>query len=910
MQGPRSSVWTIDNDAERTDNVTATLPHVVSGYQVASDLFEINDVGVVSVRSTEIADNGVANLAKIDDPEGPSTFTFNVNIFVDTVPGTDANTSILVPDPEAAARMARKGFVAANENDLTNDLDEVNTLSVTVRILKAPQDNEFAAIPASAAQNDLLYGKQGQLMGVALKGLTGGMTVIAVTDETVNDSAVANADQAIYGEADAQNVVWLKYGEGDTETDPAITNDSPLLGEGASPIVTSSPAEVTFTIRVDTDSTNDDKDGTETALDDQEPPQPIENILTDDRLITFTTSIDLLNVLEFATGAGAADGTADKPYSFSIRSNGEMGRQAGVIMLMGAAASEDVDVLVRGDAPFTAVPRKVGNTYDQVVVQASRQLTPADEGMHDIVVTINGRALPTRTAQANVKIQVTASNAVPVVDSTALTNGKLILSVPESDKTASETATTTTNGLITAMTGTPLTNTLIVGGDFSSYVSDDNPLTYGVDGTTAFAFKTGTSLLIPVNDLVVMGAKPAADETDNPLTTDVDESLTLYTAPGGGKFSNGEETTTVPYDDVTYGFKVVIRDSANTVEIPVELTVMANEPVSLIKATGPETYQSTDSFGFVIADLADYVSDPESGALTYTDTVVPVVAPFQLEDATGEVKVTFPGRVTGANVWALTVSVDDGFMNTFVEALNDDGTSQQPKKYEAVVDQTVTITITATEGTPPRRVPHGITVDEHTAVDTVVGSVASLIDSVDNFEEVGGSTGSDHFDVVETGDGMGNIVIKSDLDADADDAVTTMLLSVKAFGENNIELGEVSVLITIRAINEVPKFVTTDDYARSIDENAQTSATVGAVVVATDADAGADGEITYSVSNKKDVPFDVITTDDGTGQIVVDEDSKRQINILNQPYTVKVKATDGGGESATQDVVVGDPWHQ
>ena len=421
-----------------------------------------------------------------------------------------------------------------------------------------------------------------------------------------------------------------------------------------------------------------------------------------------------------------------------------MGRQAGVITLMGAADLEDVDVIVRGGGPFTAVPRKIGDAYDQVVVQASRQLTPADEGMHDIVVTINGRALPTRTAEAYARIQVTASNAVPELDPAFLTNGKLILSVPESDKTASETVTTTTNGLITAMTtGTTPTETLVAGGDLSAYVSDDNTLTYSVDDATAFTFKAGTSLLIPSGNLAVTGVKAGTGKIDDPSTADIDESKTIYRAPSGGKFSNELATTNVAFDNVKYEFNVIVRDAANTVPIPVELTVVPNKPVSAVAdASGAEGYESTNPFGHVIVDLADYVTDPEGGVLTYVDVIDPAVAPFQLEDATGEIKVTFPGRVTGTNVWELTVTVEDGFVNTFGEVLNDDGTSKDPKEYEDVVDQTVTITITATEGTPPQRIPHSISVDEHTAVDTVVGSVATLIDNVIEYEEVAGSTGS------------------------------------------------------------------------------------------------------------------------------------------------------------------------
>ena len=534
----------------------------ISGYQVDSSLFQIDGAGVVSARNAMMPDPDTAgqfipnpegtarNLTTINNPDGPNTFTFTVNVFVDTDTSVDSNLAIAPPDgidPEVAARNARNGFVQAatvTADDFDNDLDEVNTLTVTVRILKAKALTAFAAIPASASANDLLYGTEGQSRGVQVTGLASGMTIRDIVEADGEVADTVDGSTAIYGVADAQNVVWLKYVETYNTAEDGTNGD---LLDASGNIPTEGAASVQFTASVDTNPSNADKDGTRTTdLIVDGVTITAQNNVADDVSVIFVANITLYDVLEFAPAGIAAtdpDGSADKPYSYSIRSNAEMGRQAGVIVLMGAADAEDVDVIVRGGGPFTAVPRKVVDAYDQVVVQASRQLTPADEGMHDIVVTINGRALPTRTAEAYVRIQVTASNAVPIVDAAVLTNGKLILSVSESDKTASETATTTTNGLITAMTtGTSPTNTLVAGGDLSVYVIDENTLTYSVDDATAFNFKAGTSLLTPSGDLAVTGVKAATGKIDDPSTADIDESKTIYEAQSGGKFSNPEST--------------------------------------------------------------------------------------------------------------------------------------------------------------------------------------------------------------------------------------------------------------------------------------------------------------------------------------------------------------------------------
>ena len=67
----------------------------------------------------------------------------------------------------------------------------------------------------------------------------------------------------------------------------------------------------------------------------------------------------------------------------------------------------------------------------------------------------------------------------------------------------------------------------------------------------------------------------------------------------------------------------------------------------------------------------------------------------------------------------------------------------------------------------------------------------------------------------------------------ADPKTDSYLLSVSVTGANNVNLGEISVVIDIMGVNEAPAFDSTDDSARDIPENAQTGTDVGAVVKAT-----------------------------------------------------------------------------
>ena len=191
-----------------------------------------------------------------------------------------------------------------------------------------------------------------------------------------------------------------------------------------------------------------------------------------------------------------ADGSSDKPYTSSIRSSATEGTQADVINIDGSASAEDVDVIVRGGGPFTASPRKTGEgeaaAYTQVVIMASRDLTIADEGMHNIVITINGRALPTRTAQAYARIRITASNPAPT--SVYDADNPLVVEIAETDDEL--------GNLIDADDDLKT--------DLADYVTDDSDasgLRYTVVGTTVF--DTDGSKLIVTGDVSDSGKSPA-----------------------------------------------------------------------------------------------------------------------------------------------------------------------------------------------------------------------------------------------------------------------------------------------------------------------------------------------------------------------------------------------------------------
>ena len=90
----------------------------------------------------------------LNDADGKSVFTFNLNIYVDTDTALDTGRGVL-PSPNTAnipADQVGPESPTNRVNDLIDDRDEINTIPITVRILKVDGDEDedeiaFATVP-------------------------------------------------------------------------------------------------------------------------------------------------------------------------------------------------------------------------------------------------------------------------------------------------------------------------------------------------------------------------------------------------------------------------------------------------------------------------------------------------------------------------------------------------------------------------------------------------------------------------------------------------------------------------------------------------------------------------------------------------------------------------------------------
>ena len=876
----------------------------ISGYQVNSDLFQISDMGAFTV-SADAAE-------KLNDPDRPNVFTFNVNIFVDTNTEEDGDTTKTLSEEETANEGARDGFVEGDGvDDDSNDLDEVNTITVVVRVLKAA-DADFAAIPGMASVNDILYGTEGESQDVAITGLTSDMTVREVTEDNA----------AIYGENGAGDLVSLKY------TDPE--NADITVTDGAR----SRDVTVLFTVNVDTDKDNADGIGDGNA--ENAAGDPVANDDEDDRLVIFTASITVYNVLKYVSEPETpseatplrADGSSDNPYTSSIRSSATEGTQADVINIDGSASAEDVDVIVRGGGPFTASPRKTGEgeaaAYTQVVIMASRDLTIADEGMHNIVITINGRALPTRTAQAYARIRITASNPAPTSGYDA--DNPLVVEIAETDDEL--------GNLIDADDDLKT--------DLADYVTDDSDasgLRYTVVGSTVF--DTDGSKLIVTGDVSDSEQKPGTGaEEDDEDTINVDETVTVYVRDDGGKFgADGTKAeTTDEFGDITYKFSVKVQDAANSLTIPVVVKLNVNEPVMQVTDSLPAgiTYDAehkvlVDDDDDEETDLVEVTMPTYFVTAPYSDRDVPVTLfnfgqlasdsdsgddldaevagnpPHIVHDGTtNNVILTYmpPNAETGI-VSVVTVGVNDGFNPP--EADEDDNVAD---------DVNLRIEITVTE-IPPEPITSNfvsITVAENSTDCSQTGvasgcSVAGVVTGGETYSIESGVDGGDTNYEIDASTGAITVKVAPDFE---DGKSPAFLVNVQ--NSDGDLAGLISIRVSITDVDEAPIIteMPTGDVAW-VYENFQINDAVvtkvstqatpdvdndpDTVVVATDPEGMA---LTYSIENK--VPFSIDA--DGTLRVSGVLEADDVAAGTQKTHEVNVKVEDPAGNSSMTTVTV------
>ncbi|MCE2426396.1 MAG: cadherin repeat domain-containing protein, partial [Pseudomonadales bacterium] len=448
--------------------------------------------------------------------------------------------------------------------------------------------------------------------------------------------------------------------------------------------------------------------------------------------------------------------------------------------------------------------------------------------------------------------------------------------------------------------------------DVSDNVMDPNPLTYTED-SAAFEFSENSGILVPTADIVAstrvpLTGDPAADATDDPSTTHVDESEVYYTrSAGDGVFSNGQSATNVADDDVTYEFTVTVADSANTIYIPVELTIDVNEAPEITSAvttdatTGALSYSGMamvddDARGVSILDLGTLVTDAD-GVLTFE-----ISAPAP---AAGETQADLPPELSESNGHVTLLFVPTGLETksyTFVVEASD---GYNP---EDGVDETIAVTIDVTIVRPERAYPTlRINVDEEFTGDAMdengnTVSVSGVIAGATEWLIIGhsgadGSTAADadgslDFDVDMS---TGVVSVVQARDADATGAILNPSLTVAASNVDGDDLGNVTVIFSVQGINETPT-ITSSDATAFVAEDAQD----GAAVMTGDREEDVAYQAAASDPEGDSISWDIEGPDGGSVPFDIDSDGKITVDgndALDHEgtpeYDVVITASDG-----------------
>ncbi len=853
---------TADPQATPPTTVEAVVGYSLSGADAGYFFINQSD-GQVRVKDA-------TSLAYIQNVANKGVFNFDVNIYVDTDTATDG--------------------ADADENDVpNNDKDEVNTLAVTLHALKL----DTATFNYAATINDVA---DTPLMGLTSEGAgySKGIGVVGAPSAAVVTAAIGTGSGEVVTEVDDVDVTWIKHVvDGTTGAIELADNENTIV-------------DITGTVTVDPDGVP----ATGEPANEAGIPLAFEgSVKVFDELLYNAAVADNPNTVL------ADDPDYDAPHEFSVQSNADMGTVIGEVGLAGAFPnlspgdadtldeSEVIDIIVTGTSAFSARARVNGtnNEAEAAVIMVATDGLSA--GMHEFSITANGRLSSTRTVAANVKVSVTASNPEP--ESAYDADNPLVLEGFESDMGAANL----------------IADDADLDVDFGDYVSDDTAdsgLTYSISDERAF--ELDGSKLVPVGDILASTLKGGTGEDeDDAATTTVDETVPVYERDDGGVLTD----TSDEYSDITYEFDITISDAANTITIPVELTLVVNDPVSVSAETVADgEYVSTDPFGGLIVDVGALINNGEETGdeVTYGWSVSDI-APFQINED-GEIKITFPGRTYATDqVWIATVTINDDFENSS-EVLNDavdPAASFDPKRYED--DATVVVTITAVEGDPPEREHVEVTIMENHTLGSEVANLKTHADLAGKFPgaedySVVGGDGEDKFSILDEATGVVTLNSDADIDVDGVDANgdpkdSSYLLSVSVTGANNVDLGEISLVIDIMGVNENPVFAEASS-ARGVDENAQSGSDVGAVIVATDPDGDDISFSVKSVTTKHGTaaagtPFRVITATDanddeinGHAQVQVNGD----IDIDDEPYAVVITATDDGSPSKSTDHTV------
>ena len=235
---------------------------------------------------------------------------------------------------------------------------------------------------------------------------------------------------------------------------------------------------------------------------------------------------------------------------------------------------------------------------------------------------------------------------------------------------------------------------------------------------------------------------------------------------------------------------------------------------------------------------------------------------FGINNITGQLRVT-DGVVLDHETrprYTLTVGVDDGFEGR----------------------DSVTVTVTVTDvNEAPEAADLAVTVAEDGTVDIDVVREASDEDAGDTLTVE--SVVRDPQAGTVAVDGVTNTITYTP----QANYVGSDNFTYRVKDEAGLPSNSATVTITVTGVNDAPAFAAAPPPERSVSENAQPEANVGAPVTATDVD---DDTLTYRLAGSAD--FEI---DEYTGQITVAEGAA--LDAALSPYSVTVTADDGTGEA-------------
>ena len=241
---------------------------------------------------------------------------------------------------------------------------------------------------------------------------------------------------------------------------------------------------------------------------------------------------------------------------------------------------------------------------------------------------------------------------------------------------------------------------------------------------------------------------------------------------------------------------------------------------------------------------------------------------FGINNITGQLRVT-DGVVLDHETrprYTLTVGVDDGFEGR----------------------DSVTVTVTVTDvNEAPEAADLAVTVAEDGTVDIDVVREASDEDAGDTLTVE--SVVRDPQAGTVAVDGVTNTITYTP----QANYVGSDNFTYRVKDEAGLPSNSATVTITVTGVNDAPAFAAAPPPERSVSENAQPEANVGAPVTATDVD---DDTLTYRLAGSAD--FEI---DEYTGQITVAEGAA--LDAALSPYSVTVTADDGTGEANARAMV-------